>query len=90
MTLTIKCEMSLWDWARNHSWAGGRNRLQHLSPMEIDDLGLYLSDLAEEWNEVTLNDYFWFEFDTDEQMLANIGLTSESFDKRWEEEPIWN
>ena len=90
MTLTIKCEMSLWDWAKTHSWAGARNILRHLSPMEIDDLGLYLSDLTEEWDEVALNDYFWFDFDIDEQMLANIGLTPESFDKRWEGEPLWN
>lgn len=58
--------------------------------MEIDDLGLYLSDLAEEWDETTLNDYFWFEFETDEEMLARIGLTPETFEARYREKPLWN
>lgn len=90
MTLTIKCEMLLWDWAKEHSWGGGKERLRHLSPMEIDDLALYLDDIQSEWDETTLNDYFWFDFETDEAMLANIGLTPEAFEARWKEESIWN
>lgn len=89
--MTFKTEMTLWEWAKQRSWSGGRETLQYLTIDEIDKL----ETLIEDWDwkdETQLNDWFWF--DTD-QVLELLEISDEEWERRpklrdfftWSSEP---
>lgn len=84
MTLTIKCQMNLWEWAKTYSWSGGRQGAQYYTMLELDELQNILNDIKEEWDEVEINDLFWFE---DEYICELLGIDYEEFQKR---DKQWN
>ena len=76
--MKIKIDITLWEWAKQRSWSGGRTTLQYLTIDEID----YLEAIIEEWDwadETQLNDWFWF--DTD-QILELLGIEQEDWEQR--------
>lgn len=84
--MQIRMESPLWEWAKTRSWSGGRNRLQHLAPSEIDRIEEILEDIADSWDETQLNDFFWFD---EETYLDWLGISQDDFNNRWSEEPLW-
>lgn len=76
--MTIKLEMTLWEWAKTRSWSGARTNLQYLTIDEIDTL----ETLIEDWDwtdETQLNDWIWFDID---QILELLEISDKDWEKR--------
>lgn len=58
--MTIKVEKSLRDFGW---WSGAVANAAKLTPDELDTLEEVLEESADEWDETTLNDMMWFDFD---------------------------
>ena len=63
-------------------WSGAKDRADLLTIQELDRIGDILGVENREWEDVELNDLFWFDF---EHVCKLIGLTEEEVFERGED-----